>query len=52
MIYLEIFELNFLNLNKDTMRSITSYKSYNDDYIQRLEVDDDDNGNDSELSSD
>ena len=53
MIYLEILELNFLNLNKDTIRSITSYKPYNHhDYIEELEVDDDYDDKDIEIDRD
>jgi len=41
MIYLEILELNFLNLNKDTIRSIKSFRPYDIDYIKEKEKDDD-----------
>ena len=42
LIYLEILELNFLNLNKNTIRSITWYKPHiRPDYVEELEVDDD-----------
>ena len=42
MIYLEILELNFLNLNKDTIRSIVARYRY-DNYNYKLEeVEDDD----------
>ena len=40
MIYLEILELNFLNLNKDTIRNIKSFKPYDIDFIEEKEKDD------------
>lgn len=44
MIYLEILELNFCNLNKDTKRSIRSFSPYGCDYFENREKIDDDKG--------
>ena len=44
IIFLEILELNFLNLNKDTVRSIIAYRPYHHchyDYFEEKEGDDD-----------